>query len=154
MRWSDLPCRIGGDEFAVVLVDIQGKAAAVGRAREIFSTVSALAVELGGTAVHVRSSHGGALLRPGEALDGLLRRADDALYAAKARGRGSLVWEGEPIAFLGRLTWTWTWTWTLTWTSNRDAGPQRKPAPTCLLSIDLGRCPRPVQVQVQVQVRW
>lgn len=98
VRWSDLPCRIGGDEFTVVLADILGRAAAVGRAREIFRTVSALNVELGGVSVQVGSSHGGALLRPGETLDELLRRADDALYAAKARGRGSLVWEGEPLA--------------------------------------------------------
>ena len=98
VRWSDLPCRIGGDELAVVLVDIPGPAAALGRARAVFDTLSGLLVELGAVRVPVAASHGGAFLRPGETPGELLRRADAALYAAKARGRGALVWEGEVVA--------------------------------------------------------
>lgn len=98
VRWSDLPCRIGGDELAIVLVDIPGPVAAVARARAVFDTLSAVTVELGGVRVPVGTSHGGAFLRPGETPEELLRRADAALYAAKARGRGALVWEGELVA--------------------------------------------------------
>ncbi|HPC82855.1 MAG TPA: GGDEF domain-containing protein [Thermoanaerobaculaceae bacterium] len=98
VRWSDLPCRIGGDELAVVLVDIPSPAAAVARARAIFDTLADLAVELAGERVSVGTSHGGAFLRPGETPEELLRRADAALYAAKACGRGALVWEGELVA--------------------------------------------------------
>ncbi len=98
VRWSDLPCRVGGDELAVVLVDIPDPAAALGRARTVFDTLSGLTVELGAARVVVGASHGGAFLRPGETAQTLLRRADAALYAAKACGRGALVWEGEVIA--------------------------------------------------------
>lgn len=97
VRWSDLPCRIGGDEFAVVLVDLPGREAAVARARDVFAAASAVCVELGGNRVRVGTSHGGALLQPGEDLPELMRRADASLYAAKTRGRGALVWEGDPV---------------------------------------------------------
>lgn len=102
VRWSDLPCRIGGDELATVLVDIPGPVAAVARARAVFETLSGLSVELGGVGVPVGTSHGGAFLRPGETPEELLRRADAALYAAKARGRGALVWDGELVASTAR----------------------------------------------------
>lgn len=98
VRWSDLPCRIGGDELAVVLTDLPAPAAAMARARTVFDALSEVAVELGGVRVPVSSSHGGAFLRPGESPAELLRRADASLYAAKALGRGALVWEGEPVA--------------------------------------------------------
>lgn len=98
VRWSDLPCRIGGDELAVVLADIPGPAAALARACDVFDALSGLVVELGGSRVPVGTSLGGAFLRPGETPDELLRRADAALYAAKAAGRGAFVWEGELVA--------------------------------------------------------
>jgi len=98
VRWSDLPCRIGGDELAVVLSDLPLPATALERARALFETLSQLEVELGGTRVPVSSSHGGAFLRAGESLEELVRRADTSLYAAKAHGRGALVWEGELVA--------------------------------------------------------
>lgn len=98
VRWSDLPCRIGGDEFAVVLVDIPGREAAVARACGVFAAVSAVSIEQGGQSLSVGTSHGGALLLSGEDLPELMRRADASLYAAKTGGRGALVWEGEPVA--------------------------------------------------------
>ncbi|MFI8302588.1 GGDEF domain-containing protein [Streptomyces sp. NPDC085927] len=87
--------RLGGDEFAAVLVDRDGTAAdqiavlarilarPVDTAPEVHTTVSLGWVR--------RGDH------PGEELSGLLRRADEAMYAAK-RGPGRVHRAG-----LGRL---------------------------------------------------
>ena len=97
VRSSDLPCRIGGDEFAAVLVDLPSPEVAAARVREVFRSAGIVRVELAGESVTVGTSHGGALLQPGEDFAALLSRADAFLYAAKTRGRGTLVWEGEPV---------------------------------------------------------
>ncbi len=97
VRWSDLPCRIGGDEFAVALADLAEATAAVARARDIFAALAPLSVEFDGDRVEIGSSHGGAFLRPGESAAELLQRADTSLYTAKTYGRAALVWEGELV---------------------------------------------------------
>ncbi|KAB2965273.1 MAG: GGDEF domain-containing protein, partial [Thermoanaerobaculia bacterium] len=92
VRWSDLPCRIGGDEFAVLWTDLDARAAAR-RAYELQPLLGAF--ELAGTPSHlgVTASLGGALLRPGETWQELFARADRSLYLAKRSGRGYLAWD-------------------------------------------------------------
>lgn len=94
VRWSDLPCRLGGDEFVALLGDISSAAVGRERAAAVHGAVQAGAVEAAGRRVALACSAGAVLSRPGEALDALVARADHALYAAKGRGRGVVVWEG------------------------------------------------------------
>jgi diguanylate cyclase (GGDEF)-like protein len=96
VRWSDLPCRIGGDEFAVLWTDLDARAAGR-RAQELQPLLGAF--ELAGTPQHlgVTASLGGALLRPGESWQEFFARADRGLYLAKRSGRGCLAWDDRLV---------------------------------------------------------
>lgn len=84
LRATDMLGRFGGEEFVIILPDAGADAAmAVGeRVRR--------AVEAGGRDPCVTISIGVAELAPGEDAEGLLRRADAALYVAKREGRNAL----------------------------------------------------------------
>ena len=85
-RAEDLPARLGGDEFCVLLpgMELGGAQGFAERLVTAVRTCEALAQR------GVTVSGGVAALTPGEPSDGLLRRADEALYAAK-RGGGDAV---------------------------------------------------------------
>jgi diguanylate cyclase (GGDEF)-like protein len=91
-REDDLVCRLGGDEIAVLLPGCS-YTAALARAEEILADTRAHAFDLGaGAVLPVSVSIGVAVtddgsISPGEAAHKILRRADRALYAAKAAGR-------------------------------------------------------------------
>lgn len=88
LRGDDLVGRLGGEEFAVVLVR-QSPVDALKVAERLLDAVRTLEIELeqGGT-LAVTISIGTAALSPQDAgLDGLLLSADRALYQAKAAGR-------------------------------------------------------------------
>lgn len=87
---GDMLARLGGDEFAIILTG-----AGVERAEEIAAlivTEMAQTLPLGDHDVVVGASIGIALApQHGDKADTLLRNADLALYAAKARGRGRAI---------------------------------------------------------------
>jgi diguanylate cyclase (GGDEF)-like protein/PAS domain S-box-containing protein len=90
-REVDVVARLGGEEFAVLLpsTDLAGAAAVAERLRHQVESQSVL-VE--GERIRYTVSLGVAQMNDGVAgLDALLRRADQALYAAKARGRNVVV---------------------------------------------------------------
>jgi diguanylate cyclase (GGDEF)-like protein len=89
VRDADFVCRIGGDEFVILLSNItDGEAAAV--ARRIISRVSE-PFEFAPTA-RVGASIGLASApRDGVTADELLSAADRAMYEAKRRGKGGFV---------------------------------------------------------------
>ena len=92
IRPDDLGCRIGGDEFAVLLP----KTAAVEEAQRVGQCLlEALAapIEIEGRGLVVPASIGVAGMAAGESLavDELLRRADVAMYHAKAQGKNRLA---------------------------------------------------------------
>jgi len=89
VRDADFVCRIGGDEFVILLPDItDGEAATV--ARRIISRVSE-PFEFAPTA-RVGASIGLASApRDGITADELLSAADRAMYEAKRRGKGGFV---------------------------------------------------------------
>jgi diguanylate cyclase (GGDEF)-like protein len=81
LRAEDVLGRLGGEEFLAVLPDT-----AAGPAARAAERLRAAVADAGGP-VAVTASVGWAVLQPGEEPDELVRRADDALYAAKQEGR-------------------------------------------------------------------
>ena len=81
-RVEDLPGRLGGDEFSLLLPGIDLSGARGFAERVLTAARSCEALEQRGVTV----SGGGAQWTPDELPDDLLRRADEALYAAKHSG--------------------------------------------------------------------
>ena len=100
VRKIDLPARLGGEEFAVLLPRT-GIADAANLAEKLRLALQALVcepVDSDDTAsIRFTASFGVAQIAPGEpgSLDSLLMVADQRLYAAKAGGRNKVVWD-EP----------------------------------------------------------
>ncbi|MBA2297703.1 MAG: GGDEF domain-containing protein [Actinobacteria bacterium] len=91
VRDIDIPARLGGEEFAVLLPETTlAGALAVAQRLQLFLTDSPLNLHSGHD-IHTTSSFGVAELVEGEAADALLRRADAALYQAKAEGKNRVV---------------------------------------------------------------
>ena len=84
LRAEDVLGRIGGEEFLALLPDT-GEEAAAHAAERLRD-----AVEVAHGPVPFTASVGYAVLEGGEAPDDLVRRADTALYAAKAAGRNTV----------------------------------------------------------------
>lgn len=99
VRNEDIVCRFGGEEFIVILPEIE-TAVALNRAELLRQTVSELAVRYHGHPLRqVTISVGVAVFpRHAETADELLRCADRALYAAKHRGRNRVVEADTSIA--------------------------------------------------------
>ena len=88
---NDLAGRIGGEEFAILLPE-KDEAAALALAERIRVVFADAAAEIGGHAVAATVSIGVAASRiGGHDLDGLLGRADSALYQAKEAGRNRVA---------------------------------------------------------------
>jgi len=88
-RSGDLVARYGGEEFVCVAPATDGPSA-LGMARKIVQAVRALALPHGMSPLGVVSVSVGVACGvpgPGTSAAGLLRRADAALYSAKAQGR-------------------------------------------------------------------
>jgi diguanylate cyclase (GGDEF)-like protein/PAS domain S-box-containing protein len=92
-RAEDVPGRLGGDEFSVLLPGIDRSGAPALAARVLAKVRSCAALAERGVTVSV----GVAEWTAGELPDDLLRRADEALYAAK-RGGGDAAVGGEIAA--------------------------------------------------------
>jgi diguanylate cyclase (GGDEF)-like protein len=89
VRQSDLVARIGGDEFVVVLEDLKGYDAMVPILDKLLSAAGEIVEARPGLYVRVNASIGVAFYpEDGVELDDLLSCADQAMYAAKAAGRG------------------------------------------------------------------
>lgn len=91
LRKVDVLARVGGEEFEIVLLDTDAEGAA-NVAERIHRAVHELVITTdSGAEIRPRLSIGITALRPGDELDALLRRADDALYRAKQTGRDRTV---------------------------------------------------------------
>jgi len=86
IRQTDTLCRVGGEEFALVLPQTPLSLAAQA-AELIRSAVENAVCEVAGTPIPATLSLGVAQLGPGEVPEGLYQRADERLYAAKHGGR-------------------------------------------------------------------
>jgi diguanylate cyclase (GGDEF)-like protein/PAS domain S-box-containing protein len=89
VRRSDIVARMGGDEFAILLPGVDSAEKAEELAKKIISAVSQAIDVGGGLFANIGASIGIAFADdPGETPAALLRRADNAMYAAKQAGRG------------------------------------------------------------------
>jgi diguanylate cyclase (GGDEF)-like protein len=83
VRSSDLVCRYGGEEFLVILPETEAEDATI-LATRLFTAVAEAGKAHG---LPITCSIGLSSLRTEDSLDGLVGRADSALYASKSRGR-------------------------------------------------------------------
>jgi diguanylate cyclase (GGDEF)-like protein len=84
-KGMDYPCRYGGDEFAVIVTEIETP-----QMENLAQRISAALEEQYEGAVGM--SVGLAMLAPEEPPSALLRRADQASYLAKTRGGRRIIW--------------------------------------------------------------
>jgi diguanylate cyclase len=98
VKGGDLVARFGGEEFAVVLPET-GLAHALALAEKIRARLATQRVRLrrdGRTLEAITISVGVAEFRPGERLEDLVARTDEALYRAKRGGRDRVEAADEP----------------------------------------------------------
>jgi two-component system cell cycle response regulator len=104
VRSVDLVGRLGGEEFVVVMpeTNLSGAAVVADRLR-LAVCDEAFNLPANGELIPVTISIGVAITAPGEdTLEGLLKRADEALYAAKNGGRNRVVTASNRGAAMGR----------------------------------------------------
>jgi len=91
VREIDLPVRLGGEEFAVLLpeTDLKGGVLLADRLRRSLEGLSVAAPE--GAAVRVTASFGVASYPSSASVEELLVEADGCLYRAKERGKNTVV---------------------------------------------------------------
>lgn len=96
-RESDICARLGGEEFAVLLIDTPLDAAMC-MAENLRASIANLDLETAASGLsQITASIGVAALNPqGDTLQQLLHRADAAMYRAKEQGRNRVV-EAEPV---------------------------------------------------------
>ena len=92
VRGSDIGCRYGGEELAVILPETTLEVA-VERAERIRRGIAAVRLDYGGRPLDAVTSSFGVAMFPQHAGDAeaLLRVADEALYEAKKTGRNRVV---------------------------------------------------------------
>jgi diguanylate cyclase (GGDEF)-like protein len=97
LRDVDVPGRLGGEEFAI-LVPETAAAGAAAVAERLRRSLMGVPISAGDDSALVTASFGVAQLAPAESGDDLLRRADVALYSAKRQGRNRVVVAAVPTA--------------------------------------------------------
>lgn len=85
-RETDLVARMGGDEFAILQMRIESSYAPLALATRVLESLQR-PFDVEAQRLDVGASIGVAVALPGEEPDSLLRRADAAMYSAKAAGR-------------------------------------------------------------------
>ena len=98
LRSVDVVSRLGGDEFLVVLPDLESEQAPVAVAEKLLAVVTE-PVTLEGQSLSVSPSIGIAVFpRDGTTADTLIRNADAAMYLAKDRGRSNFQFFSERLS--------------------------------------------------------
>jgi len=103
IKGRDMVARYGGEEFAVILpaTRLAGAATLGDQIREAVATRHIIQKRTGEDLGTISLSLGVANLRSGDSAESLIKRADEALYAAKRNGRNRVVTEeqvGRPMA--------------------------------------------------------
>jgi diguanylate cyclase (GGDEF)-like protein len=95
VRSADVACRVGGDEFAVILPESSLK-----DADQLYERLElAISARPVGQAGRLHLSAGVTELRPDDDTISFFERADEALYRAKGAGKGTIVAVETPMTF-------------------------------------------------------
>ena len=113
LRSHDVCARLGGDEFAVILVDTPALAATEVAERMVRTLSEPFGI--GGHTARIGASIGLSAARAGltagparadsVSAEELYHRADVAMYAAKANGKGQIQWFDPTLLHPGLSTW-------------------------------------------------
>jgi len=98
LRQSDILCRWGGEEFIVLLREIEGRQA-LDVAEKIRRRTEQLTFSYDEQPLRLTTSIGLSGLQPGDTLHALLTRADRALYRAKQAGRNRVCSETPGLVY-------------------------------------------------------
>lgn len=90
LRDSDLIGRLGGEEFAVLLPRTNAQDAMM-VAERMRQAIMAVQIKAEKAVLSITASFGVTTIRPDDSMVSLIKRADDALYAAKNAGRNQVV---------------------------------------------------------------
>jgi diguanylate cyclase (GGDEF)-like protein len=97
VRSADIACRVGGDEFAVIVPEVE-----VGQARQLVGRIQrAVSSQAIARAGRVRVSAGVADLQPNDSPTTLFERGDESLYAAKHTAHNGGNEAGKPFGLAG-----------------------------------------------------
>lgn len=88
LRSNDIVARIGGDEFLMMLWDVDSLIHAEEIMERVIKLVSVPVYDDKGNHLQVGCSLGASKVSEGDTLDNLIKKADLALYSAKSSGRG------------------------------------------------------------------
>ncbi len=97
MRSSDIVCRYGGEEFAILLPRTK-MADALRVAERARAAVQSMRYQIGDAQVQVTVSIGLVEIRSTDDISGFIKRSDEALYAAKLAGRNCVCNESSLAA--------------------------------------------------------
>ncbi len=95
IRPLDIPCRWGGEEFVVILPEAGLEALSV-VAERLRALIQTTWLDHEGRKLRISASLGGAVVRPDEDGESLIRRADRQLYMSKRAGRNCVHLDAEP----------------------------------------------------------
>ena len=102
LRQEDILCRIGGDEFAIILPDTNTEKAALLFDR-VRSKLDQIEISIDGRSrLTLSFSCGLAAFKPEYLPEDLIEEADHSLYSAKARGRNRVVSAAEASDLVSR----------------------------------------------------
>ena len=94
VRASDTVARLGGDEFGLILWNLS-EADAVKKARALEAAIATLSIDWARGPLSVGASIGVAVLNPPDGLAKAMAAADQAMYARKAKRRGTILPSGR-----------------------------------------------------------
>ncbi|MCA9235628.1 MAG: diguanylate cyclase, partial [Planctomycetales bacterium] len=91
VKAGDIPCRYGGEEFAIVMPNTRVNDARVA-AERVRKAIAEMEVQFEGKRLHVTASLGVAQIDAQRDAQQLIRRADDGVYVSKNAGRNQGHW--------------------------------------------------------------
>ncbi len=93
IRSCDVPIRIGGDEFLVILPECSPEMVKV-----ILSRMGSVVLTLNGNQIPVSFSHGMAQYQTQDTPETMIKRADERLYATKAKRKADALEQSNSVA--------------------------------------------------------